>query len=264
MAHVSSHARLADLTGRAAVVVGASRGIGRSIAEALAREGADVIAVARDAGRLEAVAASVRALGRRCETLAVDVADAEALVSGLDAVAARGLVPTILVHAAAAMYRHQRLQFVEQAELDRMHAIDVRSAIVACRWVLPHMVGERFGRIVLLGSLAAHTGIPGATAYATSKAALEGLARGLALDYSQRGITANVLALGFVETERLAERLEGEPGARDRLVEATATKRVITPEEVAAATLFLCSEHARSITGAVVDVTAGSHLATRF
>jgi NAD(P)-dependent dehydrogenase (short-subunit alcohol dehydrogenase family) len=257
-------ARLADLSGRVALVVGASRGIGRAVAEALAREGADVVAVARDEGRLVDLAGRVRGFGRRCETIAVDVADDAALTAGLDAVVARGLEPTILVHAAAAVYRHQRLQFVELAELDRMHAIDVRSAIVAARWTIPHMIGARFGRVVLLGSLAAHVGIPGGAAYATSKAALEGLARGIALDYSQRGITANVLSLGFVETERLGERLAGDAEARARLVETTATKRLTTPEEVASATLFLCSEHARSITGSVIEMTAGAHLATRF
>lgn len=255
---------LAELEGRVALVVGASRGIGRAIAEALAREGADVVAIARDAGRLATLADRVRAAGRRCETVSVDVTDTERLTSELDRVAAGGLTPTILVFAAAAMYRHQRLHFTEISELDRMHAVDVRAAVLTCRWVLPHMVFARFGRIVLLGSLAARTGIPGAAPYATSKAALEGLARGIALDYSQRGVTANVLALGFVETERLGERLAGEDGAREHLLEATATKRVITPEEVASATLFLCSEHARSITGAVIEMTAGAHLATKF
>lgn len=256
--------RLADLSGRVALVVGASRGIGRSIAEALAREGADVIAIARDEGRLAELAAGIRAAGRICEPIAVDVADDAALTSRLDAVAARGLAPTILVHAAAAIYRHQRLQFIELAELDRMHAIDVRSAVVVARWAIPHMIGARFGRIVFLGSLAAHVGIPGGAPYATSKAALEGLARGIALDYSQRGITANVLSLGFVETERLAGRLAGDAEARARLVETTATKRLTTPEEAASAVLFLCSDHARSITGSVIEMTAGAHLATRF
>lgn len=257
-------ARLADLSGRVALVVGASRGIGRSVAEALAREGADVIVVGRDETRLAETAATIRAAGRTCEAIAVDVADDVAFTSRLDDAVARGLVPTILVHAAAAIYRHQRLQFVELAELDRMHAIDVRSAVVAARWAIPHMIGARFGRIVLLGSLAAHVGIPGGAAYATSKAALEGLARGIALDYSQRGITANVLSLGFVETERLAERLAGDANARARLVETTATKRLTTPEEAANAVAFLCSEHARSITGSVIEMTAGAHLATRF
>lgn len=256
--------RLADLSGRVALVIGASRGIGRSIAEALAREGADVVAVARDAARLAETSARIHEAGRRCETISVDVADDAALTRELDAVVARGMTPTILVHAAAAIYRHQRLQFVELAELDRLQAVDVRSAVVACRWALPHMIGARWGRVVLVGSLAARTGIPGAAAYATSKAALEGLARGVALDYSQRGVTANVLALGFVETERLGERLAADPEARERLVEATATKRLITPEEVASAAVFLCSDHARSITGAVLDMTAGAHLATRF
>jgi 3-oxoacyl-[acyl-carrier protein] reductase len=256
--------RLADLSGRVALVIGASRGIGRAIAVALAREGADVIAVARDAQGLEDLAVHVGEHGRACEAVAVDVADDVALTAALDAQVLAGRAPTILVHCAASVYTHRRLQFVELTDIDRMHAVDVRSAIVTSRWMIPHMVGARWGRIVLLGSLAAQTSIPGAAMYATNKAALEGLARGIALDYSQRGITANVLALGFVETERLAARLAGDPAAREKLVEGTATKRIITPEEVANMVAFLCSEHARSITGAVLDATAGAHLATRF
>ncbi len=248
-----------DLAGKVTLIVGASRGIGRAVALRLATSGADVIAIGRAPEPLASLAKEIAALGRRCVPVALDVTD-PAVNAALDSAAARIGAPTILVHAAASIYRHQRLQFVAADEIDRMHAVDVRSAVVLSQWAIGHMVVARFGRIVFLGSLAARMGIRGAALYATSKAALEGLARGIALDYSQRGITANVLSLGFVETERLGERLAKDPAAREKLIEGMATKRLITPGEVAHAVHFLCTDHARSITGAVLDMTGGSHL----
>jgi 3-oxoacyl-[acyl-carrier protein] reductase len=122
------------------------------------------------------------------------------------------------------------------------------------------MLEARRGRIVAVGSLAARTGIPGAPLYAASKAALEGLCRGLAVDYTRRGITANVVAAGFTDTERLAARLGDDGAARDRLVRATAARRLLGADEVADVVAFLCSRRAAGVTGAVIDVTAGAHL----
>ena len=129
-----------------------------------------------------------------------------------------------------------------------------------CRRALPGMVDARFGRVVALGSLAAHTGMPGGTLYAAAKAGLEGLVRGIALDYGRRGVTANAVSIGFTATERLEARLAGDPAARQRLDAATARKSVLEVDEVAAAVVFLCSARASGITGAVLPVTAGAHL----
>jgi NAD(P)-dependent dehydrogenase (short-subunit alcohol dehydrogenase family) len=129
-----------------------------------------------------------------------------------------------------------------------------------CRRLLPGMLRNRQGRVVALGSMAAWAGMPGGTEYTTGKAGLEGFIRGLALEYSSQGVNANVVSLGFVETERLGKRLGSDPEARERLVKATARKSLISPEEVANVVAFLCSSKASAITGAVIDVTAGAHL----
>jgi NAD(P)-dependent dehydrogenase (short-subunit alcohol dehydrogenase family) len=122
------------------------------------------------------------------------------------------------------------------------------------------MFEAKHGRIVAVGSLAARTGTAGGVLYATTKAALEGLVRGIAVEYSRRDVTANVVMAGFVETERLHERLGGDRSGRDRLERATATKRLTSAEEVADTIAFLCSARAGSTTGAVIELTGGSHL----
>jgi NAD(P)-dependent dehydrogenase (short-subunit alcohol dehydrogenase family) len=247
------------LDGAVALVAGGGRGIGRAVAQALAREGADVAVAARTAAEVERVAAEVRAAGRRAVAHAADLAAPGAAARFVDAAAALG-PPTLLVLCAAALYTPKKLHTVDDEEIASHLAVDLGAAIALCRAALPAMLAARHGRIVALGSLAARTGIPGATLYATAKAALEGLARGLAVDYTRRGITANVVAAGFTATERLAERLGGDPSAHERLVRATAARRLVTPEEVADVVVFLCSRRAAGVTGAVIDVTAGAHL----
>jgi NAD(P)-dependent dehydrogenase (short-subunit alcohol dehydrogenase family) len=122
------------------------------------------------------------------------------------------------------------------------------------------MMEARFGRIVALGSLAARTGVPGGTVYAAAKAGLEGLMRGLAVDYSRRGITSNAVAMGFCDTERLQARMKGDAAWREKLERATATRVLSTPAEIADVVSFLVSKRASAITGAVIDATAGAHL----
>jgi NAD(P)-dependent dehydrogenase (short-subunit alcohol dehydrogenase family) len=246
--------------GRVAVVAGASQGIGREIALGLAHEGVEVIALARGADRLASLAGEIGALGRRCHAAAVDVTQAEATRAALDAgVTALG-EPTILVLAVAAVYRPEKLQFVEAARADELLAVDLRSQIDLCQWALPHMMHARWGRIVAVGSLAARTGVSGGALYAAAKAGLEGLMRGLAVDYGRRGITANVVAPSLARTERLVARIAGDPDHAQKLERATASRRIPEPREIADVVTFLCSERAGAITGAVVDATAGAHL----
>ena len=118
--------------------------------------------------------------------------------------------------------------------------------------------------MVAIGSLAARLGHPGATLYSASKAFLEGLVRGLAVDYSRRGITANAIAAGPIDTERLRRRLAAEPDAEARLTNATAARRIPSPDELASLVAYLCSPQAAAITGAVIDFTAGAHLANQW
>ncbi|MCA9588629.1 MAG: SDR family oxidoreductase [Myxococcales bacterium] len=248
------------ISGRVAVVAGASQGIGREIALGLAREGVDVLAVARSAERLTTLAGEVTALGRRCHVAAVDVSDRTATRIALDAGAAVLGEPTILVLAVAAVYRPEKLQFVDAGRTDELLAVDLRSQVELCQWALPHMMQARWGRIVGVGSLAARTGVAGGALYAAAKAGLEGLMRGLAVDYGRRGITANVVAPSLARTERLVARIAGDPDHEQKLERATASRRIPEPREIADVVTFLCSERAGAITGAVVDATAGAHL----
>ncbi len=248
------------IAGRVALVAGASQGIGRAIAMELAREGVDVILLARSREKLDAVSEGVRGLGRRSAVVAVDVADQSMLRQEVSNAINNLGAPTILSLAVAAVWVPQKLQFVSDEEVDRLFRTDVSSAVDLCRLLLPGMTEARFGRIVAVGSVAARSGVSGGSLYASSKAALEGLMRGIALDDSRRGVTANTVAVSFADTERLAMRTAGDEGARERLVRATATRRLPTPEDIASVVAFLCSTRASAITGAVVDATAGAHL----
>jgi NAD(P)-dependent dehydrogenase (short-subunit alcohol dehydrogenase family) len=248
------------IEGRVALVAGAGRGIGRAVAVALAREGADVGALARSVGEVESCAAEVRTFGRRAVSIAADVTNRTALRDAFDRATKELGPPTILVLAVAAVYEPKKLQFVEEREGDALLAADLTSAVDLCRLALPGMMEARFGRIVAIGSVAARGGVAGGALYSAGKAALEGLTRGIAVDYSRRGITANVVSVSFADTERLASRLAGNVEARDRLVRATASRSIPTPSEIADVVAFLCSFRASSITGAVIDATAGGHL----
>ena len=122
------------------------------------------------------------------------------------------------------------------------------------------MMTARFGRIVALSSIAARTGISGGALYAAAKSGLEGLVRGLAVDYSRRGISAVAVALGFVDSERLKGRVNEDAAWRDKLVNATATRRIPTVDEVADLVAVLCSPKSAALTGAVIDLAAGAQL----
>ena len=248
------------ISGRVALVVGGGRGLGRAVALALAREGADVAVLARTAGELEESAAAVRALGRRALALPADATDPAALDAAMLELNRALGPPTLLVLGAAALYRPQKLQHLEDEEIARSLAVDVQGAALLCKRALPAMMEARYGRIVALGSVAARTGVAGGTLYAAGKAALEGLVRGIALDYSRRGITANVCSIAFAETERLRGRIAEDPAHREKLERATATRSIPTAEQIADVVLFLCSTKASAITGAVIDATAGAHL----
>jgi NAD(P)-dependent dehydrogenase (short-subunit alcohol dehydrogenase family) len=219
-----------------------------------------VLVLARDRAKLEALVGEINAGGRRAEALAVDVTERpalrEAYARGAEALGA----PTILVLAVAAVYAHQKLQFADDDEVDRLLRTDVTSAVDLCRLALPGMMQARFGRIIGIGSVAARSGVSGGSLYSTGKAALEGLVRGIAVDDSRRGITANVVAVSFADTERLAARTAGDEAARERLVRATASRHIPTPDEIADVVTFLASTRASAVTGAVVDATAGAHL----
>ncbi len=245
---------------RIAIVTGATRGIGHAVAIELAKAGVAIAVVARDETACSAVVEEIRSMGGNAMPFVCDLSHALARSKLVPSIASAMGAPTLFIHAAARIYAPTKLQFVEDNEVLASLETDLIAAIAISRDTLGYMLEARFGRIVYIGSVAAKTGVAGGTLYATAKAGLEGLARGIALDYSRRGITANVVSVAFAETERLAERINGDAEARARIERATATRSIPTASEVAASVAFLCSEQNKHITGTVLEVTAGGHL----
>lgn len=246
---------MAELDGRVALVTGASRGIGRACAGALAAKGATVALLARESDALDEAAESVGGLALPC-----DLRDDHAMDGAIARLRKAHGTPTLLVHAAASHYRIQKLHTVRDEDARTQLALDVGAAERLCRKLVAEMMVARFGRIVLIGSVAAHTGVAGGTLYSMAKAGYEGLVRGLTVDYARRGVTANVVTTGIADTERIEERTRGDAEARAKLERFTATRELTTPEEVAAVVAFLCTPAASAVTGTVVEATSGAHL----
>jgi NAD(P)-dependent dehydrogenase (short-subunit alcohol dehydrogenase family) len=253
-----------ELAGKTALVTGASGDIGAACATALAREGVRVRVTGRDEARLAALVAAITAQGGAAEAIAGDLTDA-AFLAALMA----GPGPDLFVHSAGHRFALARFHAADPADAALTWKLEVEAFSALAAWALPEMMGRRFGRIVAIGSLAAHTGANGSTHYAGAKAAVEGLVRSIAAEYGRFRITANAVAPGFVETSRLGARAAGAfAGAlaasaddhRASLARATVVKRLARPEEIADPVAFLCSPRAAYITGVTLRIAGGADL----
>lgn len=243
-----------SLDGRVALVTGGSRGIGRALALALARHGADVaITYVSQAKGAEETAAGVRAAGRRCHVAACDVADGAAVVAMAQAVAEALGPPDILVNNAG-ITRDTLLMRMKDEDWDTVVATDLRGAFVTTRACLRGMMKNRWGRIINIGSVVAAMGNPGQANYAAAKAGLGGFTRSIAREVGSRNITANLIAPGFIETDITAD-LPDDLVARVRA--QIPLQRLGTPEDVAPLVVFLASESGRYITGQTINVDGG-------
>jgi len=241
--------------GRTAVVTGAARGIGAAASRALAGRGARVVLVARSAEELERVADGIRSEGGDAVALAADLTGPDWLAD-LDGVAPE---VDLLVNNAASFAPYGPLEEVSAEHVRNVLEVGVESALWLTQRVMGGMKERGFGRIVSVGSVAATHGAGGQVAYATAKAALAGMTRTLAVEGGRSGVTANLVELGLVETERVETEID--PVIRERLVGNTAIGRAGTPEEIARVIAFLCSEESAYITGAVIPVSGGLGLA---
>lgn len=243
-----------SLDGRVALVTGGSRGIGRALALALARHGADVaITYVSQPKGAEETAAGVRAAGRRCHVAACDVADGAAVVAMVQAVAEAIGPPDILVNNAG-ITRDTLLMRMKDEDWDTVVATDLRGAFVTTRACLRGMMKSRWGRIINIGSVVAAMGNPGQANYAAAKAGLGGFTRSIAREVGSRNITANLIAPGFIETDITAD-LPDDLVARVRA--QIPLQRLGTPEDVAPLVVFLASESGRYITGQTINVDGG-------
>jgi 3-oxoacyl-[acyl-carrier protein] reductase len=244
-----------DLAGRIAIVTGASRGIGRAVALALAEAGATVVAAARGANA-EETARTITGRGGTAVALPLDVTDAgsvQALVDG--ALAQFGRID-ILVNNAG-ITRDQLVLRMKRDDWDAVLATNLTGAFSCTQAVVKPMVRQRGGRIVMIGSVVGQMGNAGQANYAASKAGLIGLAKALARELASRSITVNVVAPGLIDTEMtraIAERAQADWAAQVPL------GRLGTPEDVASAVCFLVSDAAAYITGQVVAVNGGLYL----
>jgi 3-oxoacyl-[acyl-carrier protein] reductase len=277
-----------DLTGKVAVVTGASRGLGREDALTLARLGADVVitdvlieddpelsaSVAGGSSVLQQVAAQqgwvfsnrtaeeIRQRGRRSVAIKMDVTDREQVAAVFARVREEFGRIDILVNNAAVLDNVAPLHKMDYRLWDRDLAVNLTGAFNCTKEVWPYMREQRWGRVVFMASIAGTEGGFGQASYSATKAAVIALAKTAALEGGRYGITANAVAPGIAGSEAANMAAEFRKAEYDRFREASVFKRFGTPAEVAAAVAFLCTEEAGYITGTVLEVTGGMNLFT--
>jgi NAD(P)-dependent dehydrogenase (short-subunit alcohol dehydrogenase family) len=238
-----------------AVVTGASRGLGRAIALALARAGANLVLIARDTAALQRVASEVEQLGRRALALPCDVtAESEVTAAAHQVQATLGAVH-ILVNSAGINIRKPITEFSLE-EWRRVLDTNLTGVFLMCRAFVPLMRGHGYGRILNLTSIMSHVALPGRTAYAASKTGLLGFTRALALELAPEGITVNGISPGPVATEMNRPLLEN-PDLNREFTARIPLARWGREEEIAALALYLCSEAAGWITGTDIRIDGG-------
>ncbi|HEX6556746.1 MAG TPA: SDR family NAD(P)-dependent oxidoreductase [Ktedonobacteraceae bacterium] len=253
------------LVGKRAVVTGAGRGIGRSIALALAEAGADVAVSARTANDIEALAAEIRAGGREGVGVTCDVTDPEqvqqmmrAVIEGLGGI-------DILVNNAGNAGSHKFLNHPDEL-WQRMLAVNLTSVYYVTKAFVPTLINQRSGRIITIASISSRVGGQYIAAYTAAKHGVLGLTRALAVELLSYNITVNAICPGYVNTPMTDASINNikartgmtEAQAREALEKTSPQRRLIEADEVAAVAVFLAQESSRGITGQAINIDGGS------
>jgi 3-oxoacyl-[acyl-carrier protein] reductase len=244
-----------DLSGKVAIVTGASRGIGRGIALRLAKQGALVVAAARG-DNAKATADEIVASGGKAEHIALEITDSAAAEAALaDVIKRHGRIDVLVNNAG--ITKDQLMLRLKREDWDAVINTNLTATFGITQVVLKQMIRQRSGRIINISSVVGQSGNPGQANYAASKAGLIGFSKAVALEVASRGITVNVVAPGLIETDMTKAMTEQ---AHEQWVSKIPLKRLGTSDDIAAAVCFLASDEASYITGQVLAVNGGMYM----
>jgi NAD(P)-dependent dehydrogenase (short-subunit alcohol dehydrogenase family) len=244
-----------DLSGRVAVVIGGTSGIGLALTQGLAKAGADVVPVSRRSDMVDQAAASVEALGRKSLRLTADALDRASLQQTLSSTLKAFPAVDILVNCAGITKRTPSLD-VSDDEWDSIIATNLTGTFRACQVFGKAMLEKGYGRIINIASLASFIGLHEVAAYTASKSGVAGLTRALAVEWGPRGVTVNAVAPGVFRTA-LNTRILDESGRGQEFLTRTPMKRFGRVEELAPACVFLASEGSSFVNGEILTVDGG-------
>jgi NAD(P)-dependent dehydrogenase (short-subunit alcohol dehydrogenase family) len=255
------------LKNKIAIITGAAKGMGSAITRTLGREGADMMLAARDIEPLEEVAAEVRAMGRRVETISADVTDpkqVEAMVERTKE-AFGGRIDILVNVAGTTGPIETPIQDIDPDDFLEVLDINVRGTFLPIKYALPTMIAQKYGKIVNIGGSSGLRGYKYRTAYSSSKWALRGLTRTIALEVGPHNVNVNIVMPGIVHTPRMDKLCEEKAKVRgwtfervyQEYVEEMCLGRVTEPEDVADAVLYCASDESKNMTGQKISVDGG-------